>query len=76
MGRMMKDLAVDRANNPSAFENDTWDEEEEDNEDDGDEANIIDRGMFATCVESVPDELQVLNDGLVNIWMSHVPEKI
>ncbi|KAF8736764.1 hypothetical protein AX14_013999 [Amanita brunnescens Koide BX004] len=37
MSRMMKDLAVDRATNPSAFENDTWGDE-----DDG-EVNIIDR---------------------------------
>lgn len=39
MGRMMKDLAVDRAQNPSAFENDTWDEDEDDGE-----VNVIDRG--------------------------------
>ena len=42
MSRMMKDLAVDRATNPSAFENDTWGDE------DDDEVNIIDRSTFPT----------------------------
>lgn len=52
----MKDLTLDRAKNPSAFENDTWDEDEEMEDEDDGEANIIDRGTFnATCV-GFPDE--------------------
>ncbi len=49
MSRMMKDLTVDRAKNPSAFVNDTWDQDEEegiegdDDDDDDSEVNIIDR---------------------------------
>lgn len=48
MNRMMKDLSVDRAKNPSAFANDTWDPEEIEGEDDDNdsEVNIIDRSTF------------------------------
>ncbi|KAF8233771.1 hypothetical protein L208DRAFT_1265115 [Tricholoma matsutake] len=45
MNRLMKDLAVDRANNPEAALRDQWnsdDEDDDDDEDDGD-INIIDR---------------------------------
>ncbi|KAF8346315.1 XPA-binding protein 1 [Amanita rubescens] len=47
MSRMMKDLTVDRAKNPSAFVNDTWDQDEDEeiegDDDDDSEVNIIDR---------------------------------
>ncbi|KAL4247685.1 GPN-loop GTPase family protein [Abortiporus biennis] len=43
MNRLMKDLAVDRARNPEAAEQDRWDPEEEGDDDDDDEINIIDR---------------------------------
>ena len=40
----MKDLAVDRANNPTAASNDRWDPAEEEDDDDDDlDVNIIDR---------------------------------
>ena len=50
MSRMMKDLTVDRAKNPSAFVNDTWDQDEDeeiegDDDDDNSKVNIIDRSM-------------------------------
>ncbi|PSR84214.1 hypothetical protein PHLCEN_2v5502 [Hermanssonia centrifuga] len=46
MDRMMKDLAVDREQNPEAAAKDTWDpaaEEEDDDDDDDLDVNIIDR---------------------------------
>ncbi|KAK7047588.1 hypothetical protein VNI00_006356 [Paramarasmius palmivorus] len=47
MNRLMKDLAVDRANNPGGALNDRWNPDEEDEEngddDDDDDANLIDR---------------------------------
>jgi len=45
MSRLMKDLAVDRENNPRAFANDRWegDEDGDDEEDEDDDINIIDR---------------------------------
>jgi GPN-loop GTPase len=46
MNRLMKDLAVDRANNPGGALNDRWDpnaEDEEIGDDDDDDANLIDR---------------------------------
>ena len=49
MNRLMKDLAVDRARNPGAAQNDTWDpnaDDEDDDDDDGD-LNIIDRSKCA-----------------------------
>ena len=41
MNRLLKDLSIDRAQNPSSALNDRWDSEEED-DDDGD-IDIIDR---------------------------------
>jgi hypothetical protein len=50
MNQFMKDLAIDRAKNPEAF-NDTWDEEEED---DVDDINLIDKsdlfGFYLTAL--------------------------
>ncbi|KAG9225904.1 hypothetical protein CCMSSC00406_0006474 [Pleurotus cornucopiae] len=44
VNRLMKDLAVDRANNPTAASNDRWDPAEEEDDDDDDlDVNIIDR---------------------------------
>ncbi|KAF4578449.1 GPN-loop GTPase family protein [Pleurotus pulmonarius] len=44
VNRLMKDLAVDRANNPAAAANDRWDPAEEEDDDDDDlDVNIIDR---------------------------------
>ena len=40
MNRLLKDLSIDRAQNPAL--NDRWDSEEED-ADDGDDMDIIDR---------------------------------
>lgn len=49
MNRLMKDLAVDRANNPEGALQDQWDPDNEndqgDDEDDGD-INIVDRSKF------------------------------
>ncbi|TFY77379.1 hypothetical protein EWM64_g6632 [Hericium alpestre] len=46
MSRLMKDLTVDRANNPEGALLDRWDPTEED-EEDGGEATIIDRNPFS-----------------------------
>jgi hypothetical protein len=48
MNRLMKDLAVDRANNPDVALHDQWDQEEEDDNDndDGGDINIIDRSKL------------------------------
>ena len=51
--RMMADLAVDRATNPTIGMQDRWNpqnEEEEEEEDDGGELNIIDR---SACFQSI-----------------------
>jgi hypothetical protein len=49
MNQFMKDLAIDRAKNPQAF-NDTWDEEDED----VDDINLIDKsdlfGFYLTAI--------------------------
>lgn len=42
MNRLLKDLSIDRAQNPASALNDRWDSEEEEDDDDGD-INIIDR---------------------------------
>ena len=44
MNRLLKDLSIDRAQNPSSALNDRWDSEEED-DDEGD-IDIIDRCKF------------------------------
>jgi hypothetical protein len=50
--RMLADLSVDRARNPSIGMQDRWDphgeDEEEEEEDDGGEFNIIDKSAFQT----------------------------
>lgn len=43
MNRLMKDLAVDRAKNPDAAILDQWEAEEEDEDQEGEEIDIIDR---------------------------------
>lgn len=52
MNRFMKDLTLDRAQNPDAALHDRWDpdqiEEGDDDDDDGD-VNIIDRSTFCLC---------------------------
>jgi GPN-loop GTPase len=56
MNRLMKDLAVDRANNPEAASRDQWnpeDEDEDEDDDDGD-INIIDRSKFTSIRPSTP----------------------
>lgn len=45
MNRLMKDLAVDRAKNPSAAKEDRWESDEEDEDEDLD-VNIIDQGEY------------------------------
>jgi hypothetical protein len=42
MNRLLKDLSIDRAQNPASALNDRWDSEEEEDADDGD-MHIIDR---------------------------------
>ena len=44
MNRLMKDLAVDRMQNPDAALLDKW-ETEEDEDQEGEDINIIDRGQ-------------------------------
>jgi hypothetical protein len=48
MNRLMRDLAVDRANNPEAALRDQWDQDNDDDNDDDDDGdiNIIDRSKF------------------------------
>ena len=51
MNRLLKDLSIDRAQNPASALNDRWDSEEEEEEEDADEGDIdiIDRckrGLF------------------------------
>jgi hypothetical protein len=47
INRLMKDLAVDRANNPEAALRDQWDPDNDDNDDDDDgDINLIDRSKF------------------------------
>lgn len=51
MSRMMKDLELDRAQNPGAAARDQWDpsrEEDEDADEDLD-INIIDRSTYSSC---------------------------
>lgn len=51
MNRLMKDLSVDRANNPEAALHDQWnpdDGDEEDDDDDDGDINIIDRSKFTS----------------------------
>lgn len=58
MNRLMKDLAVDRANNPEAALRDQWnsdDEDDDDDEDDGD-INIIDRSKFTSIRPLIPQD--------------------
>lgn len=43
MNKLMKDLAVDRERNPDALVHDQWDAEDEEEEEDGGDADIIDR---------------------------------
>ncbi|KAF9501143.1 XPA-binding protein 1 [Pleurotus eryngii] len=43
VNRLMKDLTIDRANNPAAAANDRWDHTEEEDDDDDLDVNIIDR---------------------------------
>ena len=66
--RMLADLAVDRANNPSSAAQDRWNPDEEEQgeeEEDGGELNIIDKSashlpisgncvLFPSCVPSCP----------------------
>lgn len=46
MNRLMKDLAVDRERNPDALVHDQWDAEDEEEEEDGGDADIIDRSPY------------------------------
>lgn len=46
MNRLMKDLAVDRAQNPEAARRDQWDPDAEEEEDDDGDINIIDRSEY------------------------------
>ncbi len=53
----MKDLAVDREQNPEAAAKDTWDptaEEEDDDDDDDLDVNIIDRSGFLESSVTLP----------------------
>ena len=60
MSRFMKDLTLDREENPAAASADRWDPaayeaEDEDDDDDDMDVNIIDRNAFSTllCVPSM-----------------------
>lgn len=46
MNRLMKDLAVDRTQNPNAALHDRWDPQEEEEDEDDTEVNIVDRSEF------------------------------
>ena len=46
MNKLMKDLAVDRERNPDALVHDQWDAEDEEEEEDGGDADIIDRSPY------------------------------
>lgn len=47
--RLMKDLEIDRKNNPHAAEQDRWDPEEEEDLDEDIDVNIIDRSAYSFC---------------------------
>jgi hypothetical protein len=46
MARVMKDLAIDRARNPQMAASDTWDPAYENEEDEGEDIDIIDRSKL------------------------------
>jgi hypothetical protein len=56
MNRLMRDLAVDRANNPDAALRDQWnpDEEESDNDGNDGDINIVDRSKFTSIMLPTP----------------------
>lgn len=69
LSRLMKDLAVDRAQDPAAALNDRWDPE--DGEEEDTDVNIIDRSKYFSrflllvlCIRS--HHSQVKNRGLAN----------
>jgi GPN-loop GTPase len=58
MNRLMKDLEMDRKDNPDAALRDHWDQEEEDGEDDnGEDMDIIDRSKYS-C-QSYPEIVDI-----------------
>jgi len=77
MNRLMKDIAIDRAENPGAPLEDRWNSDDE-GDDDGD-INIIDKSMFIApsfffCLLFFLPNLCILQArtrGQVNILMSH-----
>ena len=54
MNRLLKDLAIDRAKNPTSALNDRWDSEDEEDVDDEGDINIIDRCKSAFLMHSLP----------------------
>ena len=79
MSRMMKDLELDRAQNPEAAARDRWDPSQEEDEDADEDLdiNIIDRSTYSSripaCCVCTHDHLQVTNAGLDNTSMSPGP---
>jgi len=76
MNRLMKDLAVDRAQNPDAALLDQW-EAEEDEDQEGGDLDIVDRSkpiradLIVECLADHSGRLpQVKNDGLDSTLMS------
>jgi hypothetical protein len=49
MNRLMKDVAIDREQNPEAFARDRWDEDDNEDEDGGD-IDIIDQSELVSWV--------------------------
>ena len=60
---MMKDLSIDRQQNPEAFANDKWEEEEmdEDEDVDADDNDIVDLSayIFCRCGKTATDVMQI-----------------
>ena len=60
LSRFMKDLAVDRAQNPAAAAADRWEEEEDEDADDDMDMNIIDRSGCRPLLPFVRSKLTVV----------------
>ena len=58
MNRLMKDLAVDRANNPEAALRDQWNPNDENSDDDDNngDINIIDRSKLTSIMPPTPQD--------------------